>query len=135
MNIALRREPSSDECTLGRLTVDGGWWCWTLEDVVRAEKIPGKTAIPAGTYQVIVTQSQRFGRPMPLLVDVPNFTGIRIHSGNTAADTEGCLLVGMDRARGAIGRSQAAFNILHGLIVRALYMGEPVSIEIINGEA
>ncbi len=130
MKITLVREPSTETCTLGRLDVDQGWHCVSLEDVVRDVKIPGKTAIPAGAYKVIVTQSKRFGRPMPLLVDVPGFEGIRIHSGNTAEDTEGCILVGMDRARGAIGRSQAAFNILHGLIVRAIFMNDPITIEI-----
>jgi Family of unknown function (DUF5675) len=68
-------------CTIGELLVDGEHECWTLEDVVRpdGQKVPGETAIPYGTYDVIITPSVRFGTDMPLLVGVPNFTGIRIH--------------------------------------------------------
>lgn len=84
--------------TAGIATLDGKFVGWVLEDVVRvlksaADKVPGKTAIPKGTYKVSVTMSNRFKRKMCLVENVPYFAGIRIHGGNTSADTEGCLLI------------------------------------------
>ena len=110
MKLVLQRQPSTAACTLGRLFVDGEPECWTLEDVVRPPrvKVDRATAIPPGTYRVEVTHSPRFGVRLPLLHDVPGFVGIRIHPGNTADDTEGCILVGTDRGRNAILRSRAA---------------------------
>lgn len=127
MTLRLVREPSRDGATLGVLFVDGHFQCFTLEDVVRdvpgmpvsAWKVPQQTAIPAGRYRVIVTPSVRFQRPLPLLLDVPGFSGVRIHPGNTAADTEGCLLVGLDRQRGRVLRSRVAFELLFPLIEQA----------------
>jgi hypothetical protein len=99
--------------TIGELYVDGERECFTLEDRVReGPKVPGKTAIPEGTYAVIITQSARFKRELPLLLEVPGFTGIRIHPGNTAENTEGCILVGQTRGADWIGRSRAAFDPL-----------------------
>ncbi len=94
MNLKLLRKTFTEESTIGVLSVNGTAECFTLEDKVRAVKIPGKTAIPAGIYEVTITFSDRFQKPLPLLLNVPNFAGIRIHPGNTAADTEGCILVG-----------------------------------------
>ena len=75
--------------------LDGRFGVLHLEDVVRqGEKVPGQTAIPEGIYTVQITFSNRFKRDLPLLLNVPNFEGIRIHPGNTDADTEGCILVG-----------------------------------------
>ena len=80
---------------IGDMYLNGEFFCYTLEDEVRAkgEKVYGKTAIPDGTYKVIVNRSNRFKRDMPLLLDVPMFEGIRIHSGNSAKDSSGCILV------------------------------------------
>lgn len=99
MDLLLQRKWAVQESSLGELSEAGQRICFTLEDRVRPGdifqvKVPGKTAIPAGRYRVIVTFSQRFQRDLPLLLDVPNFTAIRIHSGNRAEDTEGCILVG-----------------------------------------
>ena len=120
MNLRLIREPSKDGATLGVLFVDGEFYSFTLEDPVREIpgapvadwKVPGDTAIPAGTYRVQVTQSQRFGRRLPVLVSVPGYTGVRIHAGNRAKDTEGCVLVGRARGPGAIYESRLALDPL-----------------------
>lgn len=84
---------------IGELTIDGVHQCFTLEDKVREKKIFGKTAIPPGRYEVTVSFSNHFQKKLPLLMNVPNFEGVRIHSGNTAKDTEGCILVGMTKGR------------------------------------
>jgi hypothetical protein len=119
MDMLLTREPSSDECTLGELSVNGEFECFTLEDKVRPVKIKGMTAIPAGAYEVVVTFSERFKRPLPLLLNVPNFDGVRIHQGNTAKDTEGCLLVGKKKGKDAVLQSVLAFDALFAKIVEA----------------
>lgn len=133
MQLKLTRAQFEPTCTIGRLYVDGVNECWTLEDQVRptgAPKVFGQTAIPAGTYGVVITHSPHFGRDLPLLLNVPGFEGVRIHPGNTAADTEGCILVGMDRLADSIGRSRIAFDALFPKIVAALSRGETVSIEV-----
>lgn len=118
MKIELLRNKSSANSTIGRLLVNDVFQCWTLEDVVRPEKIAGITAIPAGTYKVIINVSTRFARRLPLLLDVPNFTGVRIHPGNCAHDTEGCILVGTSMKEDWISGSRAAFDSLFSVIDR-----------------
>lgn len=130
MKLRLERGASAHGATIGQLFVDGAEECWILEDEVRAVKIPGQTAIPAGTYNVIVTMSARFGRELPLLEDVPNFSGIRIHPGNSPADTEGCLLPGRTRTDRTVGESKVAFGALFSKIQQGLNDGDTVTIEI-----
>jgi hypothetical protein len=87
---------SNMDCTVGLLTSDHlKIPIFSLEDKERTVKIPGKTAIPTGVYKMSKTVSPRFKRNMVLLENVPNFSGIRVHPGNTVEDTEGCLLLGL----------------------------------------
>ena len=112
MKIDIKRLHKCKYSTIGELTIDGLWECYTLEDLERDVKIKGETAIPKGTYKVIINQSNRFKRLLPLLLDVPGFEGVRIHSGNTNHDTEGCILVGRTRSDDFIGQSRKAFDSL-----------------------
>ena len=116
MTLVLTRRWAEADATIGELFIDGMNECFTLEDVVRdtlhedgSPKIHGQTAIPAGRYRVILTPSPAVQRgamwspradtALPLLCDVPGFDGIRIHAGNSAKDTAGCILVGKIRGR------------------------------------
>ena len=130
MKLRVERISCGPVCTIGQLFVDGYEECFTLEDVVRDVKIPGETAIPAGTYNVTITMSNRFKRELPLLENVPNFSGVRIHPGNTSEDTEGCILVGRGRTEKTVTESKAAFNALFGKIQQGLQDGDTVTIEI-----
>jgi hypothetical protein len=143
MRLILARQPSIDGATIGHLVVDGEWECFTIEDVVRprgSAKIPGKTAIPAGLYELVVNISPRFSRRaghdiwLPRLVDVPGFDGILIHPGNTAEDTEGCILPGLAVGRlygmPAVLQSRVAFDALFAKIRRAEAAGERMEIEV-----
>lgn len=112
MKIEIKRLHKTAYSTIGEMTVDGIWECYTLEDIERPVKIKAETAIPRGTYKIIINQSNRFKRLLPLLLDVPNFQGVRIHAGNTNHDTEGCILVGRTRSKDFIGQSKKAFESL-----------------------
>lgn len=93
--LLLRRKVEPDIPTMGELYgPDSVFWSHTCEDPVRNVKIPKATAIPAGTYEIVIDQSLRFKRPMPRLLNVPYYTGVLIHPGNSELNTEGCLLVG-----------------------------------------
>jgi hypothetical protein len=133
MHITLQRSPSNDACTIGSISIDDTVVCHTLEDIVRDTKLFGQTAIPEGTYQIVITYSPHFQRDLPLLVNVPGYEGVRIHPGNTAADTEGCILPGMVLLNNAIGQSRDAFNLLYSKIEYAQDHGEQVTITILNG--
>lgn len=112
MKIEVKRLHRTDNSTIGELTIDGKFECYTLEDKERDVKIKGETAIPKGTYKVIINQSNRFKRLLPLLIGVPNFEGVRIHAGNSNHDTEGCILVGQNRSVDYITKSRKAFDSL-----------------------
>lgn len=111
MQMTLERFEFGEDYTIGKLYLDGIYECYTLEDRVREEKVAGKTAIPTGTYKVVVDFSNRFKREMPHILNVMNFEGVRIHSGNTDKDTEGCILLGLIWNGGNyIGNSRAAYK-------------------------
>lgn len=132
MKIEVIRVMSAGDATIGKMYIDGIDTCYTLEDIVRpnGEKIYGHTAIPAGEYRVDITPSARFKRDLPILLDVPNFTGVRIHPGNTAEDTHGCILVGLEQQGASIIRSREAFATVFTKLRDALLDGEKVTIEI-----
>ena len=136
MNIRVVREPSRDDTTLGSLFIDDHWQCHTLEDVIRpaGKKIHSETAIPPGRYKLILSMSNRFKRIMPEVLAVPMFTGIRIHFGNTAKDTAGCLLVGQSRSVEArtIGRSRLAYKALMDKLTVAANAGSTIHITFVN---
>lgn len=107
--VEVKRTFKGTEYTIGKLYIDGAYFCDTIEDTVRTgEKIAGKTAIPAGTYKVKMTWSPRFKRYLPEILNVPNFTGVRIHAGNSALDTEGCILLGLNKVKARVVCSKNA---------------------------
>lgn len=134
MKLLLQRKRSNSQCTIGELYVDGQWECFTLEDIVRARKIKGKTAIPAGTYKIELTMSPHFKRILPLLEDVKNFSGVRIHSGNVATDSNGCILVGTAIGANSLSHSRDAFGVLFNKMEYAISKGDTISITIKNYE-
>lgn len=142
MKIRVERQVFDDESTISELLVDGAHECYALEDKVRELpdkpveewKVPHLTAIPYGTYKLIINHSQRFNRDLPLLMNVPGFTGVRIHPGNTSADTEGCLLVGRTKGDEFVGESRAAFGLLYPKIKAAIDAGDEVTVEIAKAD-
>jgi hypothetical protein len=144
MNLNLKRFSSGDESTIGMLKVNGIFHCFTIEDEYRDEKVAGETRIPAGIYPVALrcegTMTKKYEkfpehRGMLWLQDVPNFTYVYIHIGNTDADTNGCILVAegvmADRKGGGRGLSSTpAYLDLYALILQAMDNGEKVYINI-----
>ena len=129
----------ADTYTIGKLSIDGKPFCDVIEDVVRDKnkdgdlqdageaKVYGQTAIPYGTYKVQLTMSNRFKKVLPLLLNVPEFEGIRIHAGNTAEDSHGCLLVGENKQKGKVINSAVTMEKLMAI----LKTGKNIEIEII----
>lgn len=134
MKLQLERFHFRDTHTIGKLAIGGVFEAFTLEDCVREPfvKVDGKTAIPAGTYGITVNMSNRFQRMMPLLVNVPHFAGIRIHPGNTAGNTEGCILVGLHVSpeKDRLLASRIAFDGLFNKLDREFSRGQQIEIEI-----
>lgn len=128
MVITVKRLYKTDVSVIGELSIDGIFECFTLEDIERPVKIKSETAIPKGTYKVIINQSNRFKRLLPLLLNVPEFEGVRIHPGNTNHNTEGCILVGQTRKKDYIGQSRKAFDKLF----KKMQAAENITIKIIS---
>jgi|TARA_R110001599_G_scaffold343118_1_gene565458 hypothetical protein len=139
VTIYLLRDDCTPARTLGTLTFEDGFTCQTLEDPVReGAKVYGDTAIPLGTYRITITKSKRYGKMMPLLHNVPNFGGVRLHCGNNTDDTSGCILVGMGRDPGAesdglqITQSRDAMDEVQPRIAAALAHGDEVWLDIVQ---
>jgi len=142
MKLELKRKALKPTYTIGDLFVNGVFFCHVLEDVVRdlnkdgdlddtgETKVYGESAIPYGTYTIDLTYSNRFKKILPLLENVKGFEGIRIHPGNIAADTHGCLLVGVNSEIGKITNSKATFDKLMIKLVDAHEMKETILITI-----
>lgn len=136
MKITLTRKYFSDITTIGTFQLDKGFSCFALEDKDRkleadGVKIPKETCIPRGTYKVIIDFSNRFQTDMPHVLDVPQFEGIRIHSGNTQHNTAGCILLGGSKGIDFINNSKVTFGQFMVLLRDALGKNESVSIDIL----
>jgi hypothetical protein len=140
MELTLKRTEFNQTNTIGQLYINNEFYCDVLEDKDRglnklqskeqlmSLKIKHETAIPYGVYEVIISHSPRFKRALPLLLNVPVFEGIRIHPGNTEADSSGCLLVG-NKVGSKIINSKSTFNKLYKLLLATL-LKEKIYIEI-----
>ena len=151
MELTLKRIARRDTYTIGKLYINGEYFCDTIEDkdrglrqdmqpsVIRAIKRKGVTAIPTGRYRVTLdVQSQKFRKkPMyqfcdgylPRLVNVTGFEGVLIHVGNTSKDTEGCLLVGKNTKVGKVLESRQTFVKLYGVLLEGKSDGIYITIE------
>lgn len=134
MKLHVKRLYLRPDYTIGKLYVDGTYFCDTLEDrardLTKEKKVSGRTAIPVGTYEVIVNISPRFRRKLPRLLNVPEFDGILIHRGNTAEDTAGCILVGENREKGKVINSTRYELQITEMLEKAQEKGEKITIEI-----
>ncbi len=122
--LKLIRDLKNDKYTLGKLSIDGVHFCYTVEDKVRdlnndgdlddsgESKVYGETAIPAGRYEIVLSMSNRFKKIMPEILDVKGFSGIRIHAGNTAIDSHGCIIIGLNREPNGVGLSRICYTKL-----------------------
>ena len=131
MNITLNRIAKKSKYTIGKLYINDKYFCDTLEDTDRgltqsmteqqivSKKVYGETAIPTGTYRIIISYSNKFKKQMPLLLNVPGFAGIRIHSGNTEKDSLGCILVGKNKAVGKVLESRDTYSKLFSILQEA----------------
>ena len=132
MEMRLVQKFETEHSTVSELYVNGAFECYVLEDAVREVpgapveewKVPGETAIPGGRYRVAVDWSTRFQKLLPHLLDVPGFEGIRMHTGNDAGDTEGCLLVGKYPMPEWLGGSREAWSAFYPKLRAALEAGE-----------
>jgi hypothetical protein len=144
MLITVRRDIATLKSTTSEVSVDGVRECYFLEDPCREKfidgewvwkpeyKIKGNTCIPSGLNPLIIDYSSRFKRRLPHIIDVPDFTWIRIHSGNDAGDTEGCPLPGVSRNTDWVSESRKAFNLLFEKIHSAFEGREDIDIEFLN---
>lgn len=134
MELTLNRIFLGSSATIGELLINNEYLCDTLEDRVRpkGEKVYGKTAIPEGVYEMILSYSPRFKKVLPEILNVPNFTGIRIHCGNQSADSSGCVLVGTwdGEKEDWVGNSKIAIDKLMSLLEEATNNKEKITITV-----
>lgn len=143
MKLTLKRGFLGDTYTIGKLYIDGNYFCDTLEDRVRdynkdgdlldagETKVYGETAIPYGTYDIVLAMSPKFGRILPRLQNVPHFDGILIHAGNSASDTLGCILVGVNDKKGWVSQSRKHEDELVTKMKIDEKVGQSLKIEVI----
>lgn len=153
MELLLERKFKKSEYTIGRLYIDGKFFCNTMEDtdrgltqdtpkdIIMRTKVYSRTAIPTGTYKITLdvvspkySQKQQYKAidgKLPRLLDVPGFEGILIHIGNTASDSAGCILVGHNKVRGQVVNSTSTFNELYSLLLDRKRKGEEIFIKIV----
>ena len=153
MEIIIRRTAFKEGYTIGNLYIlpeqvnneekaVPEWFCNTMEPttrkltsrmpltIIRRHKIIGKTAIPTGRYRILITRSRRFGRWLPLLMNVKGFEGIRIHAGNKPEDTRGCILPGFNRRKGYVLDSTRCVLTLVKMMTEAMEKGEKVFVTV-----
>lgn len=143
--LVVNRRPSLGGSTVGELLEDDARLCYTLEDEIRevygqpvsAWKVHGVTAIPSGRYPLVLQDSPKFGPETLTLLDVPGFSYIRMHAGNTSEDTEGCLLLGLRAGAASLegGTSRPAVALVQGRVREALKAGRLCFVDINNPEA
>lgn len=142
MELRVERLWPRENYTVGRLYVNNEFFSNTLEDKIidknkngifdnGEKKVYGESAIPYGKYKVVYNYSPKFGRNLPRLLDVPHFEGILIHSGNTAKDSFGCILVGKNTSKGMLSESRYTSDKLNEIIDAAQKRGEEITIEIV----
>lgn len=143
MKLTLQRDKANEHRTFGRmLAEDGHRLCYVLEDTLREVagqpvatwKIHSATAIPSGQYRITLEYSNRFGHDTLTVNSVPGFTGVRMHAGNTEADTEGCPLLGMEIDPHGIvgGTSRQAVLLIKQMVHQAIARGETVLMTVVN---
>lgn len=140
MEIRVKRIARKDGYTIGQMSLNGDYFCDTLEDTDRglkdtmqvneilAKKRKGVTAIPTGKYDVILTFSPKFKRVLPLLLNVPGYQYIRVHHGNLPSSTDGCLLVGENKVKGQVINSRATLERLMSVLLECEKKKEKVTI-------
>ena len=142
MEILLVRSTFTDDYTEGKLFVNGVYVCDTVEDKDRGlddkmsedeilkKKVFGKTAIPIGRYRVVIDWSNKFNKNLIHILKVKGFDGVRSHSGNSATDSYGCVIVGIRKTKGWVGDSRKTYAILHKMVEEAIKRGDEVHLTI-----
>lgn len=146
MRLRLQRHVSGPFSTIGAIfevhpdTSLSDRWCWTCEDIIREVpnqpvsmwKIPGETAIPSGSYQLVFSYSMKFQRDLLEVLHVPGFSGIRLHPGNSSDDSEGCILPGMETDGTRVLHSRMAYNLIAARIGDVMEQEESVWLDVRN---
>ena len=124
----LRKKQKREKYTIGKLYLDDVYFCDTIEDKdrglnqtmsindIKKKKIYGETAIPTGTYQLVIDYSNRFKKNMAHILNVPGYEGIRLHTGNSASDSLGCIIVGKNKVVGKVVESRDTYNKLFPIL-------------------